>query len=100
VFAEAFRVLRPGGRLAISDVVASAELPPEVRDDMALYTGCMAGASSIEALEAMLQTAGFSEVVIAPRDESREFIRQWAPGRGVEEYVVSATIEARRPLLK
>jgi SAM-dependent methyltransferase len=97
VFAEAFRVLKPGGRLAISDIVASAELPPEARQDLALYTGCMAGASSIDALEAMMRDAGFTAIAIQPKDESREFIRTWAPGRGIEAYVVSATIEARKP---
>lgn len=97
VFADAFRVLKPGGRLAISDIVASAELPAEARQDLALYTGCMAGASSIDALETMMRDAGFSEIAIRPKDESREFIRTWAPGRGIEDYVVSATIEARKP---
>ena len=47
VFKEAFRVLKPGGRLAISDIVATAELPEDVRGDLSLYTGCMAGASLI-----------------------------------------------------
>ncbi len=97
VFREAFRVLRPGGRLAISDVVAMAELPEEARADLALYSGCMAGASLIGELEAALQSAGFREVSITPKDESREFIRDWAPGRGVEDFVVSANIEAVKP---
>lgn len=94
VFREAFRVLKPGGRLAISDVVATAELPAQAREDLAMYTGCIAGASPIAELEAMLHETGFNAVRIAPRDESREFIRDWAPGRGVEDYVASATIEA------
>lgn len=97
VFREAFRVLRPGGRLAISDIVASAELPEDVRRDLALYTGCMAGASQINELESMLRESGFTDIRIEPKDTSREFIRDWAPGRRVEEYVVSATIEAIRP---
>jgi arsenite methyltransferase len=97
VFREAFRVLRSGGRLAISDVVASAELPEAVRQDLALYTGCMAGASQIGELEAMLRDAGFTAISIQPKDASREFIRDWAPGRRVEDYVVSASIEAVRP---
>jgi len=98
VFKEVFRVLKPGGRLAISDIVATAELPEEARQDFALYTGCMAGASSITALEQMMRDAGFSAIEIKPKDESREFIRTWAPGRGIEEYVVSATIEGIKPI--
>jgi len=97
VFREACRVLRPGGRLAVSDVVASAELPEHLRDDPALYAGCMAGASRIDRLEAMIRAAGFEGVRIAPKDESRSFIKDWAPGRGVEDYLVSATIEAFKP---
>jgi len=97
VFSEAFRVLKPGGRLAISDVVASTELPDEIRDDLALYSGCMAGASQISELQAILENTGFEQINIAPKDESKEFIKDWAPGRGVEDYVLSATIEAVKP---
>jgi hypothetical protein len=92
-------VLKPGGRLAISDVVATAELPAEMRDDPHLHSACVAGASPIDMLEAMLAAAGFVDVVIAPKDESRAFIRDWVPGRGVEDYVVSATIEGWKPPL-
>jgi len=97
VFEEAFRVLKPGGRVAISDVVATAELPVEVRDDLSLYTGCIAGASLIDDLEAMLKRAGFVSVEIEPKDESKAFIREWAPGMNVEDFVVSAIIEADKP---
>ncbi|MCW8841363.1 MAG: arsenite methyltransferase, partial [Gammaproteobacteria bacterium] len=97
VFREAFRVLKPGGRLAISDVVATVELPEAMRTDAALIAGCMGNASLIEDLERMIAEAGFTDVRIAPKDDSREFIRDWAPGHGVEEYVVSATIEAVKP---
>jgi arsenite methyltransferase len=97
VFREAFRVLRPGGRLALSDTVASAELPPELKNDPQLYAGCMAGAVRVDELRGMLQAAGFERIYIQPKDESREFIRDWAPGLGVEDYVVSATIEAIKP---
>ncbi len=97
VFREAFRVLKPGGRLAISDVVATTEMPEEMKNDPQLHAGCMAGASLIEDLEAMMAAAGFACIRIRPKDESREFIRDWAPGRGVEDYVVSAYIEAVKP---
>lgn len=97
VFNEAFRVLKPGGRLAISDVVAFAELPEAIREDMALYTGCMAGASMATDVDAMLRASGFTKVRVTPRDESRTFIGDWAPGTDISEYVVSASIEAVKP---
>jgi ubiquinone/menaquinone biosynthesis C-methylase UbiE len=97
VFRETFRVLRPGGRLAISDVVATTSLPETVRHDVTLYTGCMAGASLIDEIESMLASAGFMDIRLKPKDESRSFIRDWAPGSQIEDYVVSATIEAVKP---
>jgi arsenite methyltransferase len=97
VFNEAFRVLKPGGRLAIADMVATAPLPSDIKADWAAYTGCMAGASQITELEQMLQKAGFKQIKIAPKDASRSFIREWLPGKQIEEYLVSATIEALKP---
>ena len=97
VFADAFRVLKPGGRLAISDVVATAELPEAMRQDPTLVAGCMGNASLIEDLMAMMHAAGFESIRIEPKDESREFIRDWAPDHPVTDYVVSATIEAVKP---
>ncbi len=98
VFRETHRVLKPGGRLAISDVVASAELPDEIRNDLFLHSACVAGASLIDELETLLVDAGFADIRIRPKDESREFIKDWAPGSRVEDYVISATIEAVKPV--
>jgi len=97
VFRDAFRVLKSGGRLAISDVVASCEMPEEMKNDLALYSGCMAGASLINELEKFMQDAGFSEIKITPKDGSKEFIKDWAPGTNVTDYVLSAHIEAIKP---
>ena len=97
VFAEAFRVLKPGGRLAIADVVATAPLPAEVRHDLALYTGCVAGAALVDEVEQMLRQAGFTEIDIRPKDESKTFIRDWIPGSPIADYVMSATVAATRP---
>ena len=79
VFSEAFRVLKPGGRLAISDIVATAVLPDEIKNDLALHAECVAGASLISDIEDMLREAGFKSIRVNAREESSEFIREWAP---------------------
>jgi SAM-dependent methyltransferase len=97
VFREAFRVLRPGGRLAISDIVASAALPKALRDDVRAVAGCIAGAPVLDDLRELLSAAGFDQVRIDVRPESRNFIRDWLPGSGAEDYIASAAIHAVRP---
>jgi ubiquinone/menaquinone biosynthesis C-methylase UbiE len=96
VFREAHRVLRAGGRLAVSDVVATAELPQEILRDPQLYAACAAGAATIPDLERIMAQAGFLDIDIAPKDESREFIREWVPGRNLDDYILSANIRARK----
>jgi len=94
VFNDAYRVLKTGGRLAISDVVSSTDLPDEIKNDTSLYSACVSGASSINDLEQMMKEAGFKDIKIEPKDESRDFIKDWAPGSNIEDYVVSANIQA------
>jgi arsenite methyltransferase len=96
-FMEAWRVLKPGGRLAISDVVAIAPLPDALQAKVAALTGCISGASPVADLEAALAKAGFAQVRIDVKPGSREFIRDWMPGSGSEEYIASAAIEAIKP---
>ena len=98
VFRETFRILKPGGRLAITDVVASAPLPQEFKTDPTLLSGCIAGAVTVEELNTMLQEVGFTDIRIRPLENSRMFIKDWFPDINVEDYVVSATIEAVKPL--
>ncbi len=100
VFRDAFRVLKPGGRLAISDVVSIAPLPDHLREQAAMVTGCVAGAETVKRLERLLMESGFVDIRIQVRQESREFIKEWFPDSGVENYVASATIEAVKPVKK
>ena len=97
VFREAFRALRPGGRLAISDVVMTAPVPESVRSDPESVAACVAGASTVDELEAILSDAGFVDVAIAPKEESAEFISEWDDSLDLSDYIVSATIEGRKP---
>lgn len=98
VFHEAFRVLKPGGRLAISDIVTTAELPLAIKQDMNALAGCISGASSVDELRAMLEASGFSGIMIEPKDDSRTFIKDWIPGVKIEDYIVSAVIKAVKPV--
>jgi SAM-dependent methyltransferase len=97
VFREAFRVLKPGGRLAISDVVNTSPLSDDLKADTGLLCGCVAGAAPVDQIEAWLTAAGFHEIKVTIKPESRDMIATWAPGLGVENHVASASIEARKP---
>ncbi|MCZ2250026.1 MAG: arsenite methyltransferase [Bacteroidia bacterium] len=97
VFRDAFRVLKPGGRLAISDVVKLKALPEALETNIAALTGCVSGAATVDSVRELLQAAGFQDIDVNVRAESREFIRDWLPGSGVEDFVASATIEAVKP---
>ncbi len=98
VFNDAFRILKSGGRIAVSDVVATVELPEEIQNDPLLIAGCMGNASLIDDLEKYLENAGFTQISIKPKNDSHEFIKDWVSGLGIENYVISATIEAIKPI--
>lgn len=94
VFREAFRVLKPGGRLAIADIVATEKLPQEIKEDPAMISSCIGGAEYVEDLKTMLVSAGFNDIRMVPRDKSKEVISSCATGSNVENLVASYIIEA------
>jgi arsenite methyltransferase len=97
VFAEAMRVLRPGGRLAINDVVALRPVPEEIRRDLTLYTGCVAGAATIPETEAMLRQVGFVDVQVELNDAASKAMTEMIPGDlDLSTLAASARITARR----
>jgi arsenite methyltransferase len=109
VLREAFRVLAPGGRFAVSDVVLRGELPADVRRSVALFTGCVSGALTESEFLAYLQEAGFEAAAIEPtRVYSREDAQALLDSAGltdptlldaVDGRVMSAFIRARKPAL-
>ncbi len=96
VFAEAYRILKSGGRLAVSDIVTRGELPQELREDPLLHSACISGASPIDDVYKMMENAGFSQISVVPKDESKRFITTWAPGSRAEDYIVSAEISGKK----
>jgi SAM-dependent methyltransferase len=77
VFREAYRVLRPGGRLAVSDVVATAPVPDAVRADLRAVSGCVGGAARVDDLRGMLADAGFVDVAVDPDADGEAVIDAW-----------------------
>ena len=97
VFRDIFRVLKPGGRIAVSDIVATSPLSEALQKDVALYVGCVAGAMLVSDLEAILKDAGFKDIKIALKENSKEYIQGIMPGKNLETHVASAYIEAVKP---
>jgi SAM-dependent methyltransferase len=97
VYREAYRVLRPGGRLAVSDVVAREELSDGVKRDLALHSGCLAGATLDSELQQILKEAGFKEISIKPKGDSDRVIASWDSKHGFESKVFAAEVTATKP---
>src|SRR5690242_3479565 len=96
VMAEAFRVLKPGGRFAVSDVVCRGEIPPAVRRSMELWVGCVAGALTEEEFRAALAEIGFAGIDIEPtRIYEFEDARAFLTGAGLDTEVLAREVGGR-----
>ena len=96
VYDEAYRVLKPGGRLSISDIVLMKELTCEMKQDEKLYCGWVTGASSVEELENYLAKSGFKNINIDIKPVSKEYEEKWGHNLNVGEYIMSASITANK----
>ena len=96
VYRDAYRILKPGGRIAISDILTTAPLPEEIKKDLELLTACIGGAQTLAETKQILKKAGFKDITIKPQKISREILGEWTPtmSEDVTDYIISATIEA------
>jgi SAM-dependent methyltransferase len=107
VLREAFRVLRPGGRFAVSDVVVGGEVPAEIRRSVELWVGCVAGALQEDDYRRLLAEAGFEDIAVEPWriydvNDARDFLTQTgvdvdAMAAAVDGRFASAFVRARKP---
>ena len=96
VLREAFRVLKPGGRFAVSDVVTHGEVPAEVRKNMLLWVGCIAGALGDDEYAAKLAKAGFEAIEIEPtRVYNIEDARAFLSGQGIDVEAIAPQVEGK-----
>src|ERR1017187_10125151 len=96
VLQEAFRVLKPGGRFAVSDVVTRGEVPSKVRENMLLWVGCIAGALEDEQYRSKLARAGFENVEIEPtRVYNIEDARTFLSGQGVDVDAIAPAVDGK-----
>jgi ubiquinone/menaquinone biosynthesis C-methylase UbiE len=108
VFREAWRVLKPGGRLAVSDMVTNGPLPDELKKDLSAWAGCVSGAWEVKDYLAAIQAAGFEEVQLTPVYMDRALVEEaiqqldlqdavTAAGESIYTAVFSAKVTARKP---
>ena len=100
VYREAFRVLKPGGRLAIADVLKEKEMPGELKADINNYIECIAGAISKQVLENILADLNYTEIEIKPKINSQEIVDSWSDEYKLSDYIFSAYITAEKPAVK
>jgi arsenite methyltransferase len=98
VYREALRVLKPGGRMEISDMISQAAMPDDLRENLNMVSCCIGGAATEADTKKMMAEAGFVDIVIdAKIKESKELIEKWGLDEAVADNVYSAYISGRKP---
>lgn len=97
VFAEIFRVLRPGGRIVIADMVATAVLPEAIREDLNLHVSCISGAVPVDELRRMLRETGFEDIAVELQEEGRDLACSCSGEADLAGVVAPAMVTAFKP---
>ncbi len=96
-YAEAFRALKPGGRIAIQDMIAGSEFPSELAQDMKMYSGCISGAITKSKTVSLLKKAGFEKIQIIEEPAGKMFLKSRMPQITSDTFIVPASIQAVKP---
>jgi ubiquinone/menaquinone biosynthesis C-methylase UbiE len=96
VFSEAKRVLKSGGRLAISDIIKAEEFPAAVESDLDNYSSCVTGSIVREELLSILKELEFKNIEIERKEHSDEIVKDWVSGIDINKYIYSAYISAEK----
>lgn len=94
VYKEIFRVLKPSGRISISDILLKKALPEEMYNDPNIYGTWVGGAISLEKIKEILEKTGFRNIEILLEEVTDQYARKWGHGLGIKEYIANGTILA------
>ncbi|MFP4020103.1 MAG: hypothetical protein ACLFUK_00745 [Halanaerobium sp.] len=96
MFAEAKRVLRNGGRIAISDILKAEVFPEEIKANLDNYSSCVTGSIARENLVSILEDLKFSNIEIERKSHSDQIVEDWISGIDINKYIYSAYIRAEK----
>jgi len=96
VFSEIHRVLKPGGRIAIADILKNNDLPEEIKDNLANYSSCITGAVKSKTMQEIIEDHGFKDIKIENKSNSEQIVKDWSQTVKAGDYIFSAYITAQK----